>query len=151
MKKIGLLFTVMVSLLIGCNNSEKKEVTLEDNMDAMVSEVVDEHNSQNSLDWNGVYEGITPCADCEGIKTVLELKMDETYTLSMTYLGKPNIDPFEQQGKFSWDKEGSKISLMTDGEPIWVKVGENQLWMLDGDRNVIEGDLHDMFILKKIN
>ena len=38
-----------------------------------------EHNAQSSLDWAGEYKGLTPCADCSGIKTKLILKSDHTY------------------------------------------------------------------------
>ena len=35
-----------------------------------------EHNSQNSLDWEGVYKGILPCADCDGIETEIVINSD---------------------------------------------------------------------------
>ncbi|MGO3181625.1 MAG: copper resistance protein NlpE [Aequorivita sp.] len=149
MKKTALIIALAATVMLGCKNEEKKEVTSEDPMDTMVSEIVDDHNSQNSLDWAGVYEGTTPCADCEGIKVVLELKNDKTYTISRTYIGKPEDTKYEGSGAFYWGENGSEIDLETDGEPIPLKVGENQLWLLDGDRNIIDGDLADMFILRK--
>ncbi|SDW11394.1 copper resistance protein NlpE [Aequorivita viscosa] len=149
MKKLIFVFGIALLTLTGCKNQEKKEMVVEENMDVMVSEVVDDHNSQNSLDWAGVYEGVTPCADCEGIKIVLELNNDNTYSLSMTYLGKPLVEPLKEQGEFTWDKSGSKVSLKTEDQPIWFKVGENQVWMLDGDKNIIKGDFEKLFILKK--
>ena len=36
------------------------------------------HNSRNSLDWAGIYEGVLPCADCPGIQTRLTLSRDES-------------------------------------------------------------------------
>ncbi len=48
--------------------------------------IVTGDNSQNSLDWNGTYEATLPCADCPGIKTILTLVADQTFTLSSTYL-----------------------------------------------------------------
>jgi uncharacterized lipoprotein NlpE involved in copper resistance len=45
-------------------------------------------NSRNALDWQGVYVGTVPCADCEGIRTRIELRGDGTFTRALTYLGK---------------------------------------------------------------
>ena len=44
------------------------------------------HNSRNSLDFAGVYEGVLPCADCPGIQTRLTLNRDVSYELSTLYL-----------------------------------------------------------------
>jgi len=41
--------------------------------------LADSHNSQNSLDWQGTYKRVTPCADCEGIETKIILNSDYTY------------------------------------------------------------------------
>ena len=43
--------------------------------------VPDMHNAQNALDWNGTYQGLLPCASCEGIATELVLNDDGTYRL----------------------------------------------------------------------
>lgn len=152
MKKAALIVAMAAIVFTGCKNTEKKEVPSDSTMETVdsTSTEINSHNSQNSLDWAGVYEGTTPCADCEGIKTVIALKEDKTYTLSMTYLGKPESkNEYKQEGSFTWDDTGSKIILKTDGQPIALKVGENQVWLLGGDGNVIEGDIAPMFILKK--
>jgi uncharacterized lipoprotein NlpE involved in copper resistance len=41
----------------------------------------DMHNSRNSLDWAGTYEGVLPYADCPGTKTRLTLNYDGSYRL----------------------------------------------------------------------
>lgn len=155
MKKATLLIVLAASLMFSCKNSEKKDVTSEEaveNTRADDSIVIDDHNSQNALDWAGVYEGTTPCADCEGIKTVLELKEDGTYILSQTYLGKPqDKNEFKRSGKFSWDESGSKVTLKDGEEEMHYKVGENQLLMLNEKGKMIDGKMSDLYILKKIN
>lgn len=149
MKKIFLLALTM-SVLFACKNGEKKDEQTNETMETVDSSAVVSDNSENSLDWAGVYEGTTPCADCEGIKTILELKNDKTYLLSQTYLGKPESEnEFSQKGTFSWDKTGSKVILSTESDTLQLKVGENQLWMLDKSRNKISGELADLYILKK--
>ena len=151
MKKAAIVFTIAATVFLGCKNGEDKKTYSEETTE--ISEdtvVVDSHNSENSLDWAGIYEGTTPCADCEGIKTVLELRDDKTYALSQTYLGKPEAEnEFTKTGNFVWDETGSKVLLKSENDTLQYKVGENQLWMLDKSGNVITGDLADLYILKK--
>ena len=101
--------------------------------------------SQNALDWPGVYEGVIPCASCEGIQTTLTLQADNSFELKSIYLGKDETI-FKVAGKFDWDTNGSKITL-SDGSKYLV--GENQLFMLDTDGNRINGELAENYILKK--
>jgi uncharacterized lipoprotein NlpE involved in copper resistance len=157
MKKSVLIFGIAAMLFVGCKNDEKKGSPAEENVETVDAYPPDGNKmeaigdtSENSLDWAGVYEGTTPCADCEGIKTVLELKNDKTYILSQTYLGKPaGENEFTQTGNFVWDRAGKMIRLKTESGAFQYDVGENKLWMLDVKRNRIEGDLADMYILKK--
>jgi len=107
-------------------------------------------NSQNALDWNGTYKGITPCADCEGIETEIVLNLDLTYVMRTKYLGKGDGKVFEEKGSFAWDKSGGSISLEgRKGSPSQYKVGENQLIQLDMAGKPIKGDLADRFVLRK--
>lgn len=106
-------------------------------------------NSQTSLDWNGTYTGITPCADCEGIETSVTLNKDMTYQLSNTYKGK-SAEAIIKTGTFTFNQDGNSITLgnITDG-PSKYAVGENQLTQLDMEGNKITGDLADKYVLKK--
>lgn len=153
MKKSLLVFGIMSLILSGCKNDGKKELTTEEmveNIDDEDARVIDDHNSRNALDWAGVYEGTLPCADCEGIKTVIELKDDNTYTTSQTYLkGSENTEEFNSKGSFNWDDSGSNITLKDGEETFKYKVGENQLLMLDSEGNMVDGKLSDLYILKK--
>nr|WP_315150243.1 copper resistance protein NlpE [uncultured Flavobacterium sp.] len=107
-------------------------------------------NSQNSLDWQGTYRGVTPCADCEGIETEIILNLDLTYVMKTKYLGKGDGKVFEEKGSFVWDKSGANIALKGGKVgPSQYKVRENQLIQLDMEGNPITGDLADMFVLKK--
>ena len=110
-------------------------------------------NSQNALDWDGSYSGITPCASCEGIKTQLTLKRDNRYILQSEYLGRSD-KTFIEQGRFEWNSNGSKITLKPQpankqaGKQFLV--GENQLFMLDRVGERITGALADSYRLVKI-
>lgn len=105
------------------------------------------HNSRNSLDWAGTYRGMLPCADCEGIETVVTLRSDGSYTSSVRYLGKDG-EPIIGEGTFEWNAEGSTISIPGD-EPVRYQVGENQLIRLALDGSKITGPLADHFVLTK--
>jgi uncharacterized lipoprotein NlpE involved in copper resistance len=111
--------------------------------------VPDQHTSQNSLDWNGTYSGVTPCADCEGIETTLTLNKDLTYALHAKYRGKDN-KVISKQGTFTWEKNGQVILLneLTES-PSRYFVGENQLFQLNLRGEKITGKLADKYILRK--
>ncbi len=116
-----------------------------------IKTTTDTHNSENSLDWAGVYTGIVPCADCEGIKTVLRIDTNSNYQLETSYIGKEeNIET--KSGKFSWDKSGGVITLNGLSKtihPTYYLVGENQLIQLDLKGKPITSELSSKYILKK--
>jgi len=60
-------------------------------------------NSMTVLDWDGTYQGVIRCADCEGIQLVIKLNTDLTYSLQMKYLGKDG-KVFESSGTLKWNK-----------------------------------------------
>jgi uncharacterized lipoprotein NlpE involved in copper resistance len=157
MKKNVLLIAATAGLLLmSCSQKKElqpgsgvEETTAEAKTDSISVEPItnDGHNSQNSLDWAGTYEGTLPCADCSGIKTTITLKDDNTYTMTEEYVDKKT--KAEDKGKFEWDKSGGKISLVSkDGKRQYI-VGENQLIHLDMDGKEITGPNKDLYILKK--
>jgi uncharacterized lipoprotein NlpE involved in copper resistance len=109
------------------------------------------HNSQNSLDWAGIYTGTVPCADCEGIQVTITLNNDLTYEMSMEYLKEKRAkETFS--GTFLWDASGSTITLGNIDEktyPTHYIVGENILIQLDLEGNIITGELASNYILTK--
>lgn len=155
MKKSALLLVLAATISFSCQNEEKKKAFSEETVEIVETDdsaVIDDHNSQNSLDWAGVYKGTTPCAECDGIDTVLELNEDKTYLLTLTYLGKPKKNnELKKSGNFTWDDNGSKVILKDGDEKMQYKVGENQLLMLDKKGKMIDGKISDLYILKKIN
>lgn len=103
-------------------------------------------NSMTSLDWAGTYRGELPCASCEGIKTVITINSDGTYTLQETYLGKETT-PTETKGNFEWDDEGQRIRISEDRHAYFV--GENTLTLLDHEGNKNVGDHEALYVLTK--
>ncbi len=116
----------------------------------MDSGAVDHQNSKTKLDWAGVYEGTTPCADCDGILTKLTLNTDETFSLSRNYLGKPGKEiKLKEDGNFTWDESNSSIIVTAPNHTIRFQVGENDVTMLDMSGNVISGELANLRPKKK--
>ncbi len=112
-----------------------------------------EHSNNISLDWQGVYTGVLPCADCEGIQTVIHLDSNSNYQLETTYLDKPDKTE-TKKGTFSWDKDGGKITLdnlSKTSYPVYYAVGENNLVQLDLKGNPITSELASKYILQKEN
>jgi uncharacterized lipoprotein NlpE involved in copper resistance len=105
------------------------------------------HNSQNSLDWSGTYEATLPCADCPGIKTSIVINQDETFQIHSEYLERDLKT--EDSGKIMWHDNGSVIHLMGKDTNLKLKVGENQLFQLDQEGKIIEGELASHYIYKK--
>lgn len=136
---LGLILLLVVS---SCNSGTKKETQPMDQMEATAD------NSQNSLDWAGTYEGVVPCADCEGIKTVVTINADNTYLAKETYL-RNEPTSFEFKGTFKWDGQGEKL-LLSDSERHPYFVGENTLTLLDADGNRPTGELESAYVLKKV-
>ena len=131
-----IFITIFITGISACNSQKKQSK----------SSVLQSDNSKISLDWNGTYRGILPCADCPGIKTQLVLNSDMTYKLKTSYLERGT--GIEEEGKFSWNKNGNIITLDGYGHQKYL-VGENRLFSLDGDGNKITGDLANRFILTK--
>jgi len=140
-----IIFALLCSFILGCStNKSVKEIP------PAVDEItiVDEHNSRNSLDWDGIYRGIFPCADCESITIELKLNKDYTYRKKAKYLGKGNEINIEE-GKFSWNEAGSNI-LIDEEISQQYKVGENILIKLDQDGEPIDGELAANYKLQKV-
>ncbi len=158
--KFTILVFLTIYVLYACNSSIKainntsisQSPTESITNNPATNQIKDMHNSQNSLDWNGTYEGTIPCADCEGIKTSITLSENGAYEKHVTYLGKEQTGTITN-GDFEWNETGSKVTLFEDDKAIQTyQVGENILFHLDREGNRITGNLADKYLLmKKLN
>jgi heat shock protein HslJ len=110
----------------------------------------DGHNAKNSLDWQGIYRGVMPCADCEGIETTVYLNKDQHFQIKTVYMGR-KVNPRVENGKFTWSQDGNIISLKDSAGRDYAKykVSENELVQLDRKGQLISGPLASGFILTK--
>ena len=110
-----ILLTTITTLFMACVQSKN------------TTEKADMHTSEIALDWQGVYYGVLPCADCEGIEVELRINEDGEYTMKSQYFGKED-GLFITEGTFTWEN-GSNIQLedAQDNSTKLYKVEENQL------------------------
>ncbi|QDP85615.1 META domain-containing protein [Chryseobacterium sp. SNU WT5] len=108
------------------------------------------HTAQNSLDYDGIYRGTIPCADCEGIKATVYLMRNNTFKTVYEYLGR-DVKPFETSGNFTWNEEGNTVSLKSANDVTSYFVGENTLTQLDQEGKKMTGALASKYVLSKDN
>lgn len=133
------------------NGKSGEETSAQEVQQAQPAMSADSHNSMNALDWDGIYTGTVPCADCEGIKTMVQLHKDKTYVVKTKYLGESD-EVFTSTGTFTWNEAGSKITMEAAGKDDrsqMYQVGENVLFHLDNEGNRITGDLSSSYMLQK--
>lgn len=101
----------------------------EGNSNQIESEIiVDDHTSQNALDWNGTYVGELKGLENENFSVTLSLEVDGIYSLELND-GQKKI---QKRNKFNWSSDGQVIELY-DANEILNKffVGENRLMQLN--------------------
>jgi heat shock protein HslJ len=94
--------------------------------------VVDMHNSQNSLDWSGVYEGVVACQGCPATQMRLTLGQDGRFELSRRALVR-GATPATATGQFTWQPDGNSIVLDASGGAQGFAVGEGRVIVLNSD------------------
>lgn len=149
MKNILLLSLVVLTGLVAC---KPKDATTEEatTQTADTTMTAPPGYENVSTELAGMYKGVLPCADCEGIETILVLNADNTYLLKTTYLGKPDAVATEKTGTMRWNPAKNFIVLGgLENAPTMYLVGENKLTQLDMEGNPITGNLADKYVLTK--
>ncbi len=140
LKSLSIVALVALTLT-SCTSEKAPEVE---------NEVVDNHTSENSLDWQGTYSANLPCADCEYIETELSLNADMKYELITQHIGREKSFPDTVKGSFKWEGNNVKLDgIKKNDRPSTYKVEENQLRQLDLEGNKIEGDLAQNYVMRK--
>jgi len=103
MKKLVLLL-VVTFLSMSCNSNKKEE-----NIQGPL-ENVDNESTESVLGQVMVYEGVLPCADCEGIETILKIYQGDgtieghTFELTSIYKGKEPNNKFVVTGNYNLER-----------------------------------------------
>lgn len=138
LKLISAASFIMGVFLTSCNTSKKIPDTTYTNSQA----------SQLSLDWQGTYYGVTPCASCPGIETELTLTSDLNYVMTQKYLD--NEVTATTSGTFTWMENTIKLNGIKNGEGASIyKVEEGRIRQLDLKGEEITGRLAENYVLTK--
>lgn len=98
----------------------------------------------------GTYEGTFPCADCEGIKTHLELNKDKTFKRTEEYLGKKKPEDknvFETKGNYKV-LNNKHVVLVPDSTEFVI--GIDQLTLAPTNNNASPETNTSNYVLTKI-
>nr|WP_276318264.1 envelope stress response activation lipoprotein NlpE [Serratia microhaemolytica] len=92
------------------------------------------------------YQGVLPCADCNGLQTSLFLNQDGTFVLQETYLATRDGDQvFTSYGQ--WLRSADKITLTTNsGDKRHFRSEGNGLRMLDRNGEAIRSELNYLLL-----
>ena len=136
--KFLIIFSVILSCaFVGCKNTQSTA-----------------HNSQNSLDWAGLYKGTVASSidGCSGEVVLLTVNSDLTYTQQSACV--ETIDnATTTSGTFTWNKLGSEISL-TDAATkakTTYQVRENLLKKISENGKRISYESSDLYNLSKLS
>lgn len=95
----------------------------------------------------GVFTGVTPCADCEGIYTRLEFIDSVTFLKASKYLGKSSR-AFHDMGQWKIEND-STIALQAHGSTQRYLFEDHGLVMLTSEGKRIQGPLASYYRLAK--
>ena len=123
-------------LLISCNNGSHQVVSKPANQ-------IKETETEIPF---GKYAGVTPCADCPGIKTTTYFKEDSTFIETLEYLDREAS--FSDTG--TWKVVNKTITVSFPSHKSYFRVlSDSSIAILDAERHPIKGTLAEKFILKK--
>ena len=103
----------------------------------------------------GTYDGIMPCADCDGIATSLSLNADGTYDLTTIYQNSINDvakDELTYTNSGVYESNGDMVKVITpsSGDVLVFKVLDNKsLLRVAEDGTEPMPELYDNYILKR--
>ncbi len=133
MKRILYLILLGILIFASCKSNKNRD------------KVKDEHSAEFALDYEGIYKGTLPCADCGGIEIDLTLNKDKTFVYEVVYLDK--VDGTSVY-KGNYTIKENILTIKAD-KFINFFVGESSLIYLGDELKPNTGKLSKYYILKK--
>lgn len=146
MKRKLLIFAAAAMLAACGGNAQKKGAATGTEQGAAAPDM---HTAELALDYQGVYTGTFPAADCPGIEMRLALKDDGSYELHMKYIDRDA--EFDQKGCYVVNGNLLTLTPADGGAADYYKVEENRLRKLDADKQPVTGALAENYVLTKTN
>lgn len=159
MKK-SLFILTLICIFLSCNSKKKEDNSLPSNEKTAPK-------TNNKLSKTTVFEGVLPCADCSGIKTVLKISTDygvlqnNQFELTTVYQGKEPEKEFTEKGNYNVEKglgddPNGTIYVLNWDQPIekqtyygYFSANPEKIYLLDNDRKIIKSKLNYFLTLKK--
>ncbi len=150
MKSLFFSFFLALLFLTSCKPATDTQPGDETSSPAHSLADASDHTALRARDHIGLYKGILPCADCEGIETSLYLMANNAYLLTKVYKGKDDKKAYKHIGDFDWNEEGTIVTLSNmEDAPNQFIIEETRAIQLDMEGKKIEGTLADNYVLTK--
>lgn len=107
----------------------------------------EEGSTEAQAAWAGVYRGVLPCADCEGIETVVTLFPEHRYRSETRYLGGTSGAQLAE-GAVAWNADRTIVSLSGE-KPARYRVEGDRLVALALDGSPVTGPLSNRYVLAR--
>ena len=151
MKKTTILAALVITLM-SCNGNKKTEASDAQTEQNSTEQVTEKTGAESAASCclstvAGVYSGTLPSASSPGIKTELTLNEDQTFTHFSEFLEEED-GKFTEKGTFQVEND-ILTATAESGTVTYFKIEENQLRMLNQDKEEITGEMADLYILKK--
>lgn len=137
------LLITLSAFIIACGGNNSADTTQEG--DLTDAEGIPE--AQHSF--YGIYQGILPCSNCTGIQTIIHLKEDSTYTKRFIYLGRGTDEVQVEDGTFSWNQEGTILTLSSPSTSVQYIAGTDKLTQLNEAGQPYQGSDAGQYILNR--
>jgi len=162
MKKLSIAI-VVAFLLMSCT-SRKNEKLTESSYKEADTKIIDDSGSLLAAK---IYQGVLPCADCSGIKTILKIydgygtMESHKFELITVYQGKGNGKEFKETGNFNYERGVEKdpdgtIYVLNWDQPELKQIyygrlsnDPNKIYLLNNKREIIKSDLNYFLTLQK--
>lgn len=119
-----------------------------DGSDKSQTSVPDVDTVRHSDSFNGVFTGVTPCADCPGIYTVLQFSPDMYFFEYLKYLDRDAH--FADTGVWKVQDSIITVSFKNNRQNRFYKIlNDTTVKMLDSDQKGIIGPGENFYILKR--
>lgn len=142
------LVLVLLSVLCSCQTAPDEQPSHHNQQQRKANDYAAVKNARRKVHWEGTYQGIFPCSDCEGVAMMLTLNKDLTYNMRSQYLGKELIDR-KSSGSFDWSADQSHIHIDNTQPKHYFRVGNGFLELLTPEGKSIISHGKDDFFLDK--
>lgn len=151
MKQLFFFSLVAVSILTACKSENSGDTNQNSQAKHNATSEEISHTAIKARDHIGLYQGVLPCSDCEGIETSLYLMANNAYLLTKVYMGLEDNRAYKNIGDFSWNDDGTTVTLSNiEGAPNQFIVEDTRAIQLDMEGKRIEGELAEKYILTKL-